>query len=93
MKKSLCTVLFWSLVLTYSIGQATTEIQPSKPIYSLSLGVGLSHTALKTEVISPLIFSGTDIPFQLTYRREGALLKSYIQLQYQSTTLKSPFAS
>ena len=91
MKNALCTLLFWHLVLTQLMGQTTAELPPSKPVHSLSLGVGLSHTALKTEVISPLIFSGTGIPLSLTYRRENAVLKSYFQLQYQTPTLNSPF--
>jgi hypothetical protein len=87
MKKPLCILTF--LLLFFSKINSQTEVP--KRVYSLSLGVGLSHIALKTEVISPLIFSGTGIPFLLTYRRESAVLKHYIQLQYQATTLNSPF--
>jgi hypothetical protein len=90
MKKSLCIIILWSLVLTQIMGQATTEM-PSKPTHSISLGMGLSRTALKMEVISPLIFSGSGMPFHLTYRRESTVSKQYIQLLYQSPTLKSPF--
>lgn len=76
-------------------GQAVAENTrlnvATKPVHALSLSVGLSHTALKTEVISPLIFSGTGVPLSLTYRRESAKSKQYVQLQYQSPTLKSPF--
>jgi hypothetical protein len=56
MKSLLCTLLFWSLVLTQIMGQATAEM-PSKPTYYISLGVGLSRTALKMAMISPVIFS------------------------------------
>jgi hypothetical protein len=91
MKKSLCIIFLWSLVLTQIMGQATAEMPLSKPVHSLSLGVGLSHTALKTEVISPLIFSGTGFPFSLAYRRESVKSKQYAQLLYQSPTLHSPF--
>jgi hypothetical protein len=91
MKKLLCILLFWSLVLTPIIGQTTTETQPSKPLHTISMGVGLSRTALKLETVSPLIFSGIGVPFQLTYRREKPFSRQMIQLAFQSQTLKSPF--
>ena len=91
MKNSLCTLLFWSLVLTQIMGQATAETLP-KPARSISLGMGLSRTALKMEMISPLIFSGSGVPFHLTYRRESTVYKQYIQLLYQAPALKSPFS-
>jgi hypothetical protein len=83
MKNALCTLLFWSLVLTQIMGQATAEM-PSKPVHSLSLGVGLTQIALKNETVSPLIFKGFGVPFSLTYRREKEASKHYFQLFYQS---------
>jgi hypothetical protein len=72
-------------------GQNTTKDALSKSIKSLSLGIGISQTALKNKAISPLIFSGTGVPFYLTFRRESAVYKSYFQFSYQAQKLKSPF--
>jgi hypothetical protein len=91
MKKILLILLFLSNGFASAWCQSVVETVPSKPLYSLSLGIGLSHIGLKTEVISPLIFSGTGTSFHFTYRRESAVLKHYIQLQYQAPTLNSPF--
>ncbi len=91
MKYLLCALLFWSLVLTPIMGQTATENAPVKRANSLSLGVGFSHTALKFETVSPYIFTGVGVPFQLTYRRNSAVSKQSIELGYQSQTLKSPF--
>ena len=55
MKKLICVLLSWSLVLTPIIAQTTTETQPLKPLHTISMGVGMSHTALKFETVSPLI--------------------------------------
>lgn len=93
--KKLLFLLILTLPNVKILGQTAAENAPAiastKSIRTLSLSVGLSHTALKTEVISPLIFSGTGTPLSLTYRRESARFKQCVQLQYQSPTLKSPF--
>jgi hypothetical protein len=93
--KKLLFLLVWALPNVKILGQTVAENAPAipttKPVHALGLSVGLSHTALKTEVISPLVFSGTGVPLSLTYRREGAKSKQYVQLQYQSPTLNSPF--
>jgi hypothetical protein len=91
MKKILRILLFLSNGFASAWCQSVVETVPSKPLNSLSFGTGFSHTALKMEVISPLIFSGTAIPFHLTYRRESMASKQYVQLQYQSPSLNSPF--
>jgi hypothetical protein len=91
MKKILLILLFLSNGFASAWCQSAVETVHSKPLHSLSLGVGLSHTALKIEMISPLIFSGTAIPFHLTYRRESIASKQYVQMLYQSPTLNSPF--
>jgi hypothetical protein len=87
--------LFYLLILSAQFndmsGQTTTTIAPTRPIHSISLGIGISHTVMKNETLSPLIFSGTDVPFHLTYRRESAVSKQYIQFLYQAQNLKSPF--
>jgi hypothetical protein len=91
MKKILLIFLLLSNDFGSAWCQPVVETVPSKPLHSLSLGVGLSHTALKMEVISPLIFSGTAIPFYFIYRRESMASKQYVQVLYQSPTLNSPF--
>jgi hypothetical protein len=87
--------LFYCLILLLQFnktdGQNTTVNQPSKHISSISLGVGISHTAFKNKAISPNIFSGTGVPFYLTVRRESAVYKHYFQVMYQTQNLKSPF--
>ncbi len=89
MKKLRSVLIFLSISLNL-LAQKTTELRP-KPVHSLGLGVGLSHTALKNSSISPLIFSGLGAPLHLTYRRESAKTKHYLQVQYQAQNLKSPF--
>lgn len=92
MKKYFCIVLLvFGCSLTSLIGQTTTEKPTLKPLHAMSMGVGVSHTALKLETVSPLIFSGIGIPLQLTYRREKPVSRQTIQLSFQSQTLKSPF--
>jgi hypothetical protein len=87
--------LFYSLILLLTInkisGQTSTGIVLPKTQNALGLSVGLSHTDLKFETVSPYIFSGFATPFQLTYRRENSVSKQSVELGYQSQTLKSPF--
>jgi hypothetical protein len=87
--------LFYFLILLAQFnkisGQNTTNDALSKPIKSLSLGIGISQTAMKNKTLSPLIFSGTGVPFYLTFRQERAGFKTYLQFSYQAQKLKSPF--
>lgn len=87
-------LLYFLILLTQTDkiwGQTPTINAPAKPIHSLSVGIGLSHTAMKNKAISPLIFSGIGLPISLTYRRQSAVSKQYAQILYQSQNLKSPF--
>lgn len=87
--------LFYFLILLTQFnkiyGQTTTTIAPTKPFHSVSIGVGISHTAMKNKTVSSLIFSGYGVPFHLTYRRESNVSKQYVQILYQAQSLKSPF--
>ena len=90
MKKSLCFPIF--LLFSFKImGQTLPVLASSKAVYSVGLGIGLGYTALKNETISPLIFTGFGAPISLTYRRESAISRQFLQLQYQAQTIQSPF--
>jgi hypothetical protein len=91
MKKILLILLFLSNGFASAWCQSLIETMPSKPVHSLSLGVGLSHTGLKNETVSSLIFSTVGLPMHLTYRRESTVSRQYAQLQFLSQTLESPF--
>jgi hypothetical protein len=87
MKKILLILLFLSNGFASAWCQSVVDSVPSKPVHSLSLGLVVSHTALKDETVSPLIFSGIRFPLNLTYRRESVVSKQYFQLYYQSVGL------
>ncbi len=84
-----CIILLAQFNKTYT--QNTTQNVSSKSIHTISLGIGFSHTAMKNETLSPLIFSGNGVPMHLTYRRESSVSKQYFQVLYQAQNLKSPF--
>lgn len=83
--------LFFVLVLLSSEINVKAQASANKNRLSLSVGVGLNYTALKNEIISPLIFSNVGVPVQLTLRGEGSSSKNYVQIFFQSQTLTSPF--
>jgi hypothetical protein len=86
--------VFYFLILLVQFnkisGQTATTITPSKATHALGLSVGLSHTALKLETVSPYIFTGFATPLQLSYRRENTVSRQSVEVAYQGQTLKSP---
>jgi hypothetical protein len=90
MKKLFFLLILLPQILKISGQNQATDVSP-KAVHALSLSVGLSHTDLKFETVSPYVFSGVATPLQLTYRRNNAVSKQSIELGYQGQTLKSPF--
>jgi Peptidase family S41 len=72
MKKILLILLFLSSGFASAWCQSVVDTVPSKSVHSLSLGFVVSHTALKDETVSPLIFSGIRFPLNLTLGSRGA---------------------
>ena len=56
MKKLLYCFIFFAQTAEI-FGQNVPVETPTKPIHSLSLGVGFSRTALKFETVSPFVFT------------------------------------
>jgi XisI protein len=92
--KSMKNLLF-SLVLTLNFAQTKAQSLPkdslNKVIHNLGVGVGLSHTALQYQTVSPLIFNGLGVPVTINYKQEKPRSKEYIHVLVLNQSLKSPF--
>jgi len=59
-----------------------------KPQHLFGVGSGLSQNIIRNEIISPFIYSGTKLPFEISYRRLGEKSRHSFLIYYSNMKLK-----
>jgi hypothetical protein len=77
------------LPLFLLVGSFTASFSQNFGGKQIGLGIGFSHQAIKSELISPYTHQGNSAPLQLYFRSGKEVSRHHIQLQYFSADLTS----
>ena len=86
------SILAISLALSpvhMSFSQESSTIMSFAPQHQLTLSSGISSHTVRDEMMSPLLYRGTQIPLAFTYRFRGLENRHTLLLSYDNTQLHS----
>ena len=72
-----------------SISQDTLKVIPFESQHLFTLSSGISSHTVRDEIMSPLMYRGTQIPLAFTYRYRGVDNRQTLLLYYDNTELSS----
>ena len=98
MRTILLIAWVWPTLVLAQSAPADTLPKPTRqfmtrPVSSISLGLGISQSAFRNDEESVLIRTGFGVPVGLTYRREGLRTRQYVGIDYLSHNLRSRFGN
>ena len=90
MSNKLITVIF--LILSYvfiSFSQDSSKIISFEPQHLFTLSSGISLYTIRDEMMSPLLYRGTQVPIAFLYRFRGIKNRHTVLFYYDNTELNS----
>lgn len=87
-------ILFIIIVIAQSkcLAQDSAAVQ-FEPNHLVTLSTGLSSHSLRDEMMSPLIYRGSQIPIEVSYRYRGLSNRHNVSLYYDNSELNSSITS
>jgi hypothetical protein len=86
------TILLVSLLVgsaSFSFSQDSSTTTSFEPQHLLTLSTGISSHTVRDEMMSPLLYRGTQAPLAFSYRYRGVENRHTVLLYYDNTDLKS----